>query len=273
MCYSWWDHPICKILLTIFKSPYQISILYNMTMTILAFWEAEQEPLLHASHFPHFTRVVCSNLSIKNVAGSAISVNCVKCLLKKLENPQENPLRQKSAPRHLSDGGQPTSPRTLSCLKTACSSSPCFNDSQHAKQQTGVGVIKVECLPLESLNQNTVYQPNAIGYSMIFVEVFCLSTSNQRNSWNCWDFENQKVKSFRLKSKLRPWALEETHRILHHIDRCLFEKIQGSEKQKTVVLRYMSILRGTRVSFVYVFKSFSQYIHISHQSTSVSEGT
>ena len=54
-----------------------------MTMTILAFLEAEQETQLRASPFAHFTRIACSNLSKKNVAGSAASVNFVRHLRKK----------------------------------------------------------------------------------------------------------------------------------------------------------------------------------------------
>ena len=53
---EYWDgiFPSPRFLLTRFKRLYQISIWYNLTMTILAFWEAEQEPLKHASPFPHF---------------------------------------------------------------------------------------------------------------------------------------------------------------------------------------------------------------------------
>ena len=119
-------------------------------MTILAFLEAEQETPLHASPFAHFTRIACSNLSKKTL----LEVPLVPILSGaspsnwKKRKPKENPLRQKSAPRRHRDTFPPTNQRIASC---SCAGAlqlwPCFRDSQHAKQQKGVSVIKKECLP------------------------------------------------------------------------------------------------------------------------------
>ena len=53
---EYWDgiFPSPRFLLTRFKRLYQISILYNLTMTILAFWEAEQEALKTRISFSTF---------------------------------------------------------------------------------------------------------------------------------------------------------------------------------------------------------------------------
>ena len=146
------------------------------------------------------------------------------------------------------------------------------NHSQDANQQKGE-LYKCDLktsLPLESPKSKYNITTECYRLSNLFiVQVFAFPLQIK---------ETREIETFKTKKSSHfTWNLNYN---LGHLRKrmagCIIliaDCLKKYKAHKSKKPWYLSILLGTRVTFVYVFESFSQYIHINYQSPSVSECT